>query len=389
MNLELLKEEVQGFIRSYHGDIAALALKGSPFDHITVQELIQQIDGFRRTQKKLPTWHHTFQIYYPPKINVEQTSSEITAQYKASLVMGKSLADLTGGFGVDSFYFSKRFETVLHFELNKLLSNITNYNLGILQAEHIECIAKDGLKTIENRKFDVIYVDPARRNAEKGKVFFLKDCEPNVPLHLNYLMERSKTLLLKTSPMLDISVGLSELQYVTEIHVVAVENEVKELLWILKEATVQPVIIKTINFSKNGIQTFSFDANAESNPVVSLPKDYLYEPNAAIMKSGGFGHISEKYELSKLHTNSHLYTNNHPIEFPGRIFKVEKVIPYNKKELRNHLLGTKANITTRNFPGSVNELRKKWKIKDGGDNYLFFTTNLNDEKIVLVCSKLN
>lgn len=389
MNSALLHSKVQKFIRNYSEDTAVLAFKGSPFPNCTVQELIVQIEGFRKTKKKLPNWHHTEAIYYPPKLNIEQTSSEVTASYKASLVAGNTLADLTAGLGVDSYHFARKFDAIHYFELNEDLARIAQHNFSRLGATNIVCSIGDGLAAIMKQRYDTIYIDPARRHAAKGKVFFLSDCEPNVVGEVDALLERCETLLIKTSPMLDISVGLSELKNVAEIHVVAVANEVKELLWLIQKESKAAITIKTVNITKAGVQSFDFIQGEKALPSYALPQQYLYEPNAAIMKAGAFACIPNVYAVQKLHMHSHLYSSNALIEFPGRRFKIDQIIPYHKSEMKKHLAGVKANIATRNFPETVELLRKKWKIKDGGEVYLFFTTDRNNERIVLICSKIN
>ncbi|MEM7085016.1 MAG: class I SAM-dependent methyltransferase [Bacteroidota bacterium] len=389
VNRALLHSEVQKFIRNYSEDTTVLAFKGSPFKDIGVQELIEQIQGFRKTRKKLPNWHRTEGIYFPPKLNIEQTSSELTAHYKSSLVAGTHLADITGGLGVDSFYFAKNFDTVTYFELNAALAGVASHNFEKLGARNIKCNVKDGLMAISKGRFDTIYVDPARRHSAKGKVFFLRDCEPNVVGKVDVILDHCDTLLIKTSPMLDISMGKSELEHVVEIHVVALENEVKELLWLLRKESSTIINIRTVNIVKNKIERFDFISGSEALPSYGLPEQYLYEPNAAIMKAGVFMSIPEAFGVLKLHANSHLYTSEELQEFPGRRFVIDRIIPYRKNEMKMHLAGTKANIATRNFPETVQLLRKKWKIKDGGSVYLFFTTLLNNEKMVLICSKIN
>ena len=258
MNQHLLHPDVQNFIRNYSEEVTVLALKGSPFDDISAGELIQQIEGFRRTKKKLPTWHNGDLIYFPPKISIEQSSSEETAKYKASLVSGRSLADCTGGFGVDSYYFAKVFETVDHFEQDKVLSSKAEYNFEQLGIANIHCDSIDGLSAVRNKKYDVIYVDPAQRHKTRGKVFFLKDCEPDIVQHSSELLGYCEKLLLKTSPMLDIRAGLDELEGVAQIHVVAVDDEVKELLWELRKSPSEIIKIKTINIGKNSTDRFDF-----------------------------------------------------------------------------------------------------------------------------------
>lgn len=386
-NKSILNTEVQDFIRNFEGEISKLAFSGSPFETVSIQELLQQIESRSRIEKKLPTWFSTRDILYPPKLNLEQTSSEITSEYKASLVKGELIADITGGFGVDSYYFSEKFPEVHHFELNESLSEIVRHNFQVL-GRNIKCFNEDGLKAVLNKKYSVIYADPSRRHDSKGKVFFLKDCQPNIPNNIDEILSNCEVFLLKTSPMLDITVGLNELKDVSEIHIVAVENEVKELLWLLKEGKDSELKIKTINFTKTELEEFSFNWNETAKADYSLPQEYLYEPNTAILKSGAFDLISEKLNLNKIEVNTHLYTNNHLIDFPGRRFKIEKVVPYNKKEIKSALAFKKANITTRNFPESVATLRKKWKLSDGGNIYLFFTTNLEGKRVMIVCSKV-
>lgn len=370
----LLNTEVQQFIENYEGSVSKLAFAGSSFENISVQELMQQVEGKRKTAKKLPLWSSTPNIYFPPKINLEQTSSEITARYKASLLQGKSIADITGGFGVDSFYFSEKVKTVHHFEINNELSEIARHNFKVFGKSNIECFSEDGLEIVLKKKYDIIYADPSRRHESKGKVFFLKDCLPDIPSHISQLLEHCEIFILKTSPMLDLSVGLSELSYVFEIHIIAIENEVKELLWLSKKDFVDSPIIKTVNFTKTGEDTFNFEWGQEADVEYSEASKYLYEPNAAILKSGAFNVVSEKFNLKKLHPHTHLYTNDLLIDFPGRKFLIEKIIPYSKSGMRS-LAIKKANITTRNFPESVESLRKKWKIEDGGEVYLFFINN--------------
>lgn len=388
INKALLNREVQQFIIDFEGDISRLAFSGSPFENVSVQELIQQIEGRKKIEKKLPLWFETPNILFPPKVNLEQTSSEITAKYKASLVRGKSLADITGGFGIDGYYFSKEFTSVHHFEINPELSALAAHNFVVLGESRIKCFNEDGLQAVLSKHYDVIFADPSRRHESKGKVFFLSDCEPNIPKNISEILDHCDQFLLKTSPMLDISVGLSELPGVAEIHIVAIDNEVKELLWLLKGNFGDSPKIKTIHFNKGTIEKFEFDRNEIATATHSLPQKYLYEPNAALLKSGAFDLISEKLRVNKLHKNTHLYTSETKIDFPGRGFLIEQSVPYSKVEMRKAISFKKANISTKNFPETVETLRNKWKIADGGNLYLFFVTNLENKKEMLICSKL-
>jgi hypothetical protein len=298
---------------------------------------------------------------------------------------------LTGGFGIDDYYFAKKLKTVVHCEINPELSNIVKHNFEQLNIKNISCYSGDSSAILAklNTEWDWIYIDPSRRNDAKGKVFMLKDCLPNVPEHLNSFFEHSDKILIKTAALLDISVGLSELKNVKTIHIVALENEVKELLWEIHKDYNGKINIKTVNILKEKMDVFEFilDENPES-ATYSLPKTYLYEPNSAIMKSGGFDEVGTFYKLNKLHKHSHLYTNSEIISFPGRIFEIEHSIPYHKNEMKSFLENKQANITTRNFPDTVESIRKKWKIKEGGNQYCFFTTDENNDKIVLICRKI-
>ena len=392
MNKDILNTVNQEFINNNLGsNIASLLFKIHQTITVDIKGLIEQIEAKKRCKTKLSTWYNSENIFYPNKLNIEQTSSEVTAEYKSNLISGNSIIDITGGFGVDCFYFSKHFKTVTHCEIDQELSEIVKHNYRQLKTNAIDCFSIDGIEHLKNREetFDWIYIDPSRRHDSKGKVFFLNDCLPNVPEHLEFLFNHSKNILIKTSPLLDFSVGINELKNVKSIHVVAVNNEVKELLWILEKDYDEGINIVTVNIKSNKTEKFEFHINEESQAEVSysVPLTYLYEPNSAILKSGAFKLIVSKLKVHKLHVNSHLYTHKELIEFPGRRFKIEKEILYNKKLLKKEFMYIKANISIRNFPESVNQIRAKFNIKDGGDIYLFFTTNKTNENIVLVCSK--
>ena len=391
MDKKLLSAEIQEYINSnINADASKLALQKNKFAITDWTTILGQITAKQKAKTKLPTWFHTHYIYYPSKISIEQTSSEKTAEYKSQLVSGKSLIDLTGGFGVDDFYFSKKVNQVTHCEINQELSEIVKHNLEQLGVTNVECHAGDSTEILVtlNQKFDWIYIDPSRRNDAKGKVFMLQDCMPNVTEMLDFYFEFSDNIMIKTAPILDISAGLSELRNVKTIHIVALENEVKELLWVLEKNYVESIQIVTYNLTKDSTQEFTFELGNISVSNYSLPKKYLYEPNAAIMKSGGFDEVTSQYEIEKLNKHSHLYTSDILINFPGRVFEIENSFEYNKPNMKSFLENKKANITTRNFPETVENIRKKWKIKEGGIVYCFFTTDVNNNKIVLLCDKL-
>lgn len=369
----------------------SLLLKRSIFEGISPQELAQQIESKKKCQKKLPTWFEAPGIYYPKKVNIEQTSSEISAQYKSEIVEGKSLLDLTGGFGIDSYYFSKKITSVSYCEIDKNLHEIASHNFKTFGTKNIQTFAENGLDLLKNsnQNFDWLYIDPSRRNETKGKVFKLSDCEPNLVENLDLLFSKSENLLIKTAPLLDISMGISELSDVKEIHVVAINNDVKELLWVLEKGFIGEIGIKTVNFAKSEQQHFDFVLNDEKHVVsqYSEPLTYIYEPNASILKSGAFKTVGATYGLKKLQQHTHLYTSEKLVDFAGRRFQVLSVHNYNKKSIKK-LNTAKANITTRNFPDSVATIRKKFKIKEGGDTYLFFFKNLDDIHQVALCHKI-
>lgn len=393
MNNSILNPNIQDFIsQNTASSITQLALQKNPFPEVEWISILNQIEAKSKAKDKLPTWFSTEKIIYPSKISVEQTSSEKTAAYKASLISGKTLIDLTGGFGVDDYYFSKIFKIVAHCEINKELSAIVKHNFEQLGVKNCFCYADDSANILNESepgfKWDWIYIDPSRRNDAKGKVFMLKDCLPNVPESLDFYLEKADSILIKTAPLLDISAGLSELKFVKNIHIIALENEVKELLFEIHNHYSGQITIKTANILRDKTETFEFVWSKSEYASYHLPQKFLYEPNSAIMKSGGFDEVSSSFKINKLHKHSHLYTSDELIDFPGRTFEIEKVISYSKNDMKTALLNQQANVTTRNFPDTVENIRKKWKIKNGGNLYCFFTTDKNDNKIVLICRKI-
>jgi len=374
LNKSILYKEVQAYISSHlHTDVHQLAMAKSPFEHLSSRELAVQISSKKKAEKKLPTWFTAAQIYYPEPLSIEQTSSETTATYKASLIDGGTLIDLTGGFGVDSYYFSKKAEKVVHCEINTELSEITAHNLKTLGADHIQCIAGDGLAYLETYSghFNTIYIDPARRS-QSGKVFMLKDCTPNVIENMDLLLSKSDQVIIKTSPLLDITAGIKELQFVTEVHIVSTRNECKELLFILKRHQDTPIkiICSAINES---IKQFSTELYQEAEVVFTEGqlKEYIYEPDAALLKSGAFSLIGKTYGLEKLQEQTQLYTSDQfKKEFPGRIFKITEILTAADLKKEKELRG---NIIVRNYPDKAENLSKKYKIKPADDQFLIFT----------------
>ncbi len=375
--------------------VEELLLSGKKYPGLNIPLLVAQIEGKQKAKKKLPSWFQSADIIYPVKLSMEQCSSEITAAYKASLLSGTSLIDLTGGFGVDSAAFSERMSKVIYVERNTELSEIAAHNFRVLKKENVEIVNKntEDFISINSTSFDWIYIDPARRK-EGSKVFRFADCEPDILKLQQELFKISNHIMIKTSPLLDIDQAVKELGYVREVHVVAADNDCKELLFILnkEQEKSEPEII-AINIRKENIKDefrTSRKKEHESEVKYSIPQAYLYEPNVAVLKAGAFKSIAATEHLGKLHPNSHLYTSDQlKLDFPGRIFRLLKTIKYSKKEILEEIPEGKANITVRNFPNTVEEIRKKTGLKDGGSKYLFATTDLNDKPIILLTEKIN
>ena len=391
MNLAILHSEVQEYISAnLKTEITKLILKGSPFEKVSVQELANQIIAKQKSEKKLPTWFSTESIYYPTKISIEQTSSEVAAAHKVSLISGDSVIDITGGFGIDAHAFSKQFKKVVHCEINDQLSEIVAHNFKQLNIDNIETFAGDGLQFLKktSQKFDCVFIDPSRRHDAKEKVFLLKDCLPYIPPKIEFLFTKATQILIKTSPILDISNTIKELKSVVKVQIIAFNNEVKELLFLLEKNPPNTIRVEAINYQKNSLQQIEFNHQSAAKSTYSPPLTYLYEPNAAILKSGGFHEISHQLKVFKLHQHSHLYTSDQLMDFPGRQFIITQSMPYDKKKIKKFIGQEKANITIRNFPKSVAQIRNETKIKEGGQVFIFFTTNLDNKQIVLFCRKV-
>ncbi len=395
MSIEkLLQPEIQDFIyRHPEQSGAGLVLRASQFPSWPIKEVAQQLDAKQKAKHKLPTWYNARNIIYPTPLSVEQSSSEKTATYKASLVSGKSLIDITGGMGVDSLAFSNLVKNITYCELNPELVEVTKHNFKTLRVTNISCFAGNGIEVLKSseNKYDWIYVDPARRDANQNKVHFLADCEPNVVEHLQLFFTKTNNILIKTSPLLDIKQAIRDLEHVKEVHIVSLQNECKEVLYLLDKNFEGEPNIHTININPTNSEEFSFTYQEEEKAVeYSLPKKYIYEPNSSILKAGGFKFIAHKYNLFKLHINSHLYTSDILLEdFPGRKFELVAESNLNKKEIKKLIPNGKANITTRNYPSTVAEIRKKTNLKEGGEVYLFCTTLVNNKKTGLICRKTN
>lgn len=357
---------------------------------------IAQIEARQKARLKLPTWYAEPRLVFPPAVSVEQSSSELTGNYKASLVANKNLIDATGGMGVDTYFFSKYCLSVSYIEQKEVLVQCVRHNFEILDVNNIQYVHGNSLDFLRqlNTQTDVLYLDPARRAADNRRVVGLRDCEPDVIVHLPLFFEKAKKILLKAAPLLDIKQTLNDIPAIKKIHVVAIENECKELLFEIwkEEAYTKDCLIKTINFKNDGsLQIYDFQWDNEANLAVKLsnPLRYVYEPNAAILKAGAFKSIANSFDLAKIAPHSHLYTSDHLIAaFPGRVFEVNALLKVDSKALAPYLPDGKANLTVRNFPATTDELRKKLKLKDGSDVYILATTLANGDKRLLVCRKV-
>lgn len=390
-----LSPETQRFIREHSYDnIRSLALQTKKYPAVDMTVAITQIAGRQMAAEKIPSWRELEDILYPRHLSMEQCSSELTARYKATLAKGESLTDLTGGFGIDCAFLATGFRSVTYVERQEELCEIAAHNFPLLGLSHIQVRNEDGVTYLKNMQpVDYLFIDPARRNEHGGKIFAIKDCEPDVAELEELLLEKAGKVIIKLSPMLDLAQALKEMKHTCEVHVISVNNECKELLLILSGETTTEVPIHCVNLTLKGEQHFLFSHPQERDSECAYTHQtgsYLYEPNASILKAGAFKSLAAHYPLRKLHPNSHLYTSDELIkDFPGRVFRILNQCGFNKKEIKEALGDSpKANITVRNFPASVAELRKRLKITDGGETYLFATTLNNEQKVLIRCQKV-
>ena len=391
-----ISETTLRFIEEHqHSDVRTLALQASKYPDVDVHWAIDQIAGRQTAKVKIPSWYQTEGLFYPRHLSMEQCSSEATAHYKAGLVKGDSFTDLTGGFGIDCSFLSQSFHQTDYVERQDTLCQLAKHNF-LLLGLNIRVHNMDAVEYLKKMEpVDCLYLDPARRDGFGGKTVAISDCEPDVCILENLLVDKAHTVMVKLSPMLDLSLALKSLKTIHEVHIVSVNHECKELLLILRKEPTCSIQIHCEHILLSGeTQHFCFTQEEEKQaecPLVSSVESYLYEPNASILKAGAYRTPTNVYPVKKLHLSSHLYTSEEYIKnFPGRRFKVEAVSGFGKKELKNFLQGLeKANLTIRNFPSSVAELRKRLKLKEGGDVYLFATTLANEQKVLLKCSRIS
>jgi 16S rRNA G966 N2-methylase RsmD len=388
MNLEVLQPQVREYLlERLHESAAGFMLKSHPFD-IDVKELTQQLVGLQKARTKFPELFEQSQILFPPKVNLEQTSSEATAAYKAKLIQGDSMIDLTGGLGVDVIAFAKAYSQTTHVEKSESLQEIASHNFKALDLS-TKSFCTDGISFLQNtnQRYHLIYLDPSRKTEASNKAILLTDYEPNVLEHLDLLFQKANHIMIKTSPMLDITAGLRQLSSVIEIHVVAVKNEVKELLWILSK-TDQPLTITAVNLETEQA-VFSYHGTPPDLVLANEIGTYLYEPNAAIMKTQAFAALSHQFQVQKIDQDAHLFTSNELVEFPGRVFKVKRVLDYKPKSIKRQYGKGAHAVVTRNFRESVKEIRTKYKFTEHEFNYLFFTSSAGRGALVIEAEKIS
>lgn len=399
-----ISPETQLFIREHSSDdVRALALQAKKYPDIDMPTAITQIAGRQVAAEKIPSWREMEEIWYPKHLSLEQCSSETTARYKARLFQGDSLTDLTGGFGIDCSFLAAGFKSATYVERQEELCEIAEHNFPILNLNHIDVRNEDGVAYLQTMSpVDCIFLDPARRNEHGGKTVAISDCEPDVAGLEELLLSKAKRIMVKLSPMLDLSLALKELKHTQEVHILSVNNECKELLLLLgqeaptEQAPPEEIPIRCANLFTKGAQEeqhFAFTRGQEQHSQCTYTDslgDYLYEPNASLLKAGAFRSVAAAYSVRKLHPNSHLYTSDTFIEnFPGRIFRIVNQCSFNRKEAKESLADLKkANVTVRNFPATVAELRKRLHLTEGGDTYLFASTLNDGRKVIIRCEKV-
>ena len=398
----------QEFItQNLNADIRELALRHAGRTDIDLPYALDQIAGRRTAQTKLPLWAATDGIIYPPHISMEQCSSEQTAMYKAEVAQRliaelpviptlptpqRTLIDLTGGFGVDFSFLAPMFDKAVYIERQSHLCDLSRHNMAVLGITQAETVCGDCAQIIEEISHaTLIYADPARRSASGSRTFAISDCTPDVLAMKETLLDKADFTMLKLSPMLDWRKAAADMgSHVGEVHIVSAGNECKELLLVMSRKFTGLERIYCVNDD----QTFSFTPSQTSQQSLTsqlspAPPAYLYEPNASLMKAGCFALIAQRYACRQVSRDSHLFLSSEPIpSFPGRGFAIRAITTMNKRELKAALGGTgRANVSVRNFPMTADALRKKLKLKDGGDTYIFGTTTDDSRHVLIICEK--
>jgi hypothetical protein len=391
----MLLTPLQDFIWQHReDDPRQLALSAKKYPAIQIASAAAQIQALQKVRPKIPSWYREG-MEFPLALSLEQASSERTAKFKAGLCSGKKMADLTGGLGVDSYFFAQHFESLVYVEQNAELLAAAQHNfarLGVQNVHFENCSAEDFLeKTTES--FDLIYLDPARRDERKGKVFQLNDCSPDILEIRDLILKRSSKILLKTAPLLDLRQAANQLGLVSRIWVVASEGDCREVLYLLEadKTPLDQILISAVVLSENEPGTFEFSWAEEqlAEAPLAAPLHFLYEPNPAVLKAGAFRSFAKRFGLAKLHPNTHLYTSTVLAQgVPARSFAIDQVCKYDKKAVQAAVPSGKANITCRNFPDNPDQVRQKLGLADGGEIYLFAASDAENKKVVMVCRKV-
>ena len=395
-----MNEATLEFIRIHADeDVRQLAFLGKKNPEVDMAYALDQIAGRQKARVKIPSWASIDGIVYPPHISMEQCSSEQTARYKARIAgNGEKIVDLTAGFGVDMAFMSAGFKQAVHVEMQPQLCAISSENYKHLGLNHVQVVCNDGVGYLHQMEHaDLIFIDPARRDQHGARTYGIADCTPNVLEIIDEMLQKADRVMIKLSPMLDWQKTVADVGNVSQVHIVSVGNECKELLLEVKKGKDEKVKV----FCVNDDQVFSYEIG-EPHPFTPSPLHpftlsplhsftFLYEPNASVMKAGCFNLISHRFGITQPDANSHLFLSDKLVEgFPGRGFVIERVSTMNKRELKEALAGIdKANVAVRNFPLSVADLRKRLKLKDGGDVYIFATTDAKKGHLVMVCRKIS
>ena len=396
----------QQFVQEHlHDDLHRLLLSAHRYPGVSVPAAVAQIEALRKVRLKIPAWFR-FDLDLPPLLSVEQASSEQTARFKAAMFSGKKMADLTGGMGVDAYFFAQQFEQVVYVERNPDLVAAARHNFAALGAANIGAVEADAADFLAGSigmagsrpdtagdRYDLIFLDPARRDDRQKRVFRLEDCEPNVLSIKELLLERADRVLLKTAPMLDLNLAAEQLQSVSRIWVVSVDNEVKEVLYLLEKNAplVADIPVEAVCLGgKTRVFRFTRAEEKAAAAQYARPQHYLYEPDAAVLKAGAFKSFATRLGMAKLHPNAHLYTSETIIPgVPGRSFAIHAVLKHDRKAVREALPSGKANIAVRNFPDSPERVRQQLGLVDGGHWYLFGTTDLDGRKVLILCTRVS
>lgn len=396
-----LSQTALQFIRAHRTeDVRQLALHAGKDIQAELPFILQQIEGWQKACTKLPLWSNTDGLLYPPHLSMEQCSSEATALYKAGIMgHGHTLVDLTGGFGVDCSYMARTFEKIWYVEQKEELCRLADHNFNALGLNRITvCHQEAGHFLEEMEPVDALFLDPARRDAHGGRTVAISDCTPDAKALRPLLLQKAGRIMIKLSPMLDITLALRDFPEVRDVHIVAVRNECKELL-LMTGPEASPITFHAINLVPESAERaciFTFMPGQEQTADCQYATTddlseghFLYEPYSSLLKAGAFRLPACRFNLKKLHPNTHLYVSDRLVSgFPGRIFQIEKLYGFSKKELKSLSSDiTRANLAVRNFPASVADLRKRLKLKDGGGFYLFATTAGKDRKVLLVGQK--